>query len=187
MMKILIWIVATICSCKCFLAFPNHNAYNPRSLKKRNHGAYESCASIQQLEVFQAQFHDSVDKNQDGKATFEEVKRYLAKYNPVIKDSEVERFIARRDVNGNGVIDFVPDYVAEVLSPTYSLNKAKEWFQLEDSNRDGLVSRDELLTIAMNIGMTPKQAAETVDLFYMTGDINGDGKLNWKEYSSVVM
>lgn len=50
MMKILIWIVATICSCKCFLAFPNHNAYNPRSLKKRNHGAYESCASIQQLE-----------------------------------------------------------------------------------------------------------------------------------------
>lgn len=49
MMKILIWIVATICSCKCFLAFPN-NAHNPRSLKKRNHGAYESCASIQQLE-----------------------------------------------------------------------------------------------------------------------------------------
>lgn len=81
---------------------------------------------------------------------------------------------------GNRVIDFVPDYVAEVLSPTYSLNKAKEWFQLEDSNRDGLVSRDELLTIAMNIGMTPKQAAETVDLFYMTGDVNGDGKLNWK-------
>lgn len=185
-MKILIWIVATICSCKCFLAFPN-NAHNPRSLKKRNHGAYESCASIQQLEVFQAQFYDSVDKNQDGKATFEEVKDYLAKYNTVIKDSEVERFIARRDMNGNRVIDFVPDYVAEVLSPTYSLNKAKEWFQLEDSNRDGLVSRDELLTIAMNIGMTPKQAAETVDLFYMTGDVNGDGKLNWKEYSSVVM
>lgn len=42
-----------------------------------------------------------MDKNQDGKATFEEVKRYLAKYNPVIKDSEVERFIARRDVNGD--------------------------------------------------------------------------------------
>lgn len=42
-----------------------------------------------------------MDKNLDGKATFEEVKRYLAKYNPVIKDSEVERFIARRDVNGD--------------------------------------------------------------------------------------
>lgn len=42
-----------------------------------------------------------MDKNQDGKATFEEVKEYLAKYNTVIKDSEVERFIARRDMNGN--------------------------------------------------------------------------------------
>lgn len=42
-----------------------------------------------------------MDKNQDGKATFDEVKEYLAKYSPVIKDSEVEKFIARRDVNGN--------------------------------------------------------------------------------------
>lgn len=102
-----------------------------------------------------------------------------------LNDESVMIFFFQLQWAGNGVIDFVPDYVAEVLSPTYSLNKAKEWFQLEDSNRDGLVSRDELLTIAMNIGMTPKQAAETVDLFYMTGDINGDGKLNWKGIQSV--
>lgn len=60
------------------------------------------------IKVFQAQFYDSVDKNQDGKATFDEVKDYLAKYSPVIKDSEVEKFIARRDVNGNSYYDSIP-------------------------------------------------------------------------------
>ena len=49
-----------------------------------------------------------MDKNQDGKATFDEVKDYLAKYSPVIKDSEVEKFIARRDVNGNSCYDSTP-------------------------------------------------------------------------------
>ncbi|XP_022288635.2 uncharacterized protein LOC111100809 [Crassostrea virginica] len=186
MIKSLIWLFATICSCKCFLAAP-HDPPVPRALRKRSHESYTACASAQQLEVFQAQFYDSVDKNQDGKATFDEVKDYLAKYSPVIKDSEVEKFIARRDVNANGVIDFVPDYVTEVLSPSYGRNKAKEWFQLEDSNRDGVVSRSELIAIATNIGMSPKEAAETVDLFYMAGDQDGDGRLNWKEYSSVVM
>lgn len=62
----------------------------------------------------------------------------------------------------------------------YSFNKVKEWFQLEDFNRDGLVFRDELFIIVMNIGMIFKQVVEIVDLFYMIGDINGDGKFNWK-------
>ena len=70
--------------------------------------------------------------------------------------------------------------MTEVLSPSYGRNKAKEWFQLEDSNRDGVVSRSELIAIATNIGMSPKEAAETVDLFYMAGDLDGDGRLNWK-------
>lgn len=81
---------------------------------------------------------------------------------------------------GNGVIDFIPDYLTEVMSPTYGLSKAKEWFQLEDSNRDGYVSRDELIQIALNVGFPPEEAEDAVDMFYMSGDVNGDRKLNWK-------
>jgi hypothetical protein len=56
--------------------------------------------AISLILVFQTQFYNSVDKNFDGKATFEEVKEYLSKYNPIVKDTEVTRFIRRRDING---------------------------------------------------------------------------------------
>ncbi|XP_062592323.1 uncharacterized protein LOC134253757 [Saccostrea cucullata] len=189
-MNIVLCLFAAICSCKCFLAHSLALPYSTHGLKtarKRNYENDAGCVSIQQLEVFQSQFYNSVDKNQDGKASFEEVKDYLSKYNPVIKDSEIGKFINRRDINGNGIIDFIPDYISEVVSPSYGLSKAKEWFQLEDSNRDGFVSRSELIQIAINVGLSPRDARDTVDMFYMTGDKNGDGKLNWEEYSSVVM
>lgn len=65
-----------------------------------------------------------MDKNQDGKATFEEVKEYLAKYNTVIKDSEVERFIARRDMNGNGKKPrAINNFMPRNITPTMVLKK----------------------------------------------------------------
>lgn len=66
-----------------------------------------------------------MDKNQDGKATFEEVKEYLAKYNTVIKDSEVERFIARRDMNGNEKNNnrAINNFMPRNITPTMVLKK----------------------------------------------------------------
>lgn len=66
-----------------------------------------------------------MDKNQDGKATFEEVKEYLAKYNTVIKDSEVERFIARRDMNGNGKKNnrAINNFMPRNITPTMVFKK----------------------------------------------------------------
>ena len=57
MIKSLIWLFATICSCKCFLAAP-HDPLVPRALRKRSHESYTACASAQQLEG-----------NQDGAAS----------------------------------------------------------------------------------------------------------------------
>lgn len=56
---------------------------------------------------------------------------------------------------------------------------AKEWFELEDSNHDGYVSRDELVNIAQNIGMSPREALETAEGYYMIADVDGDHRLTW--------
>lgn len=67
----------------------------------------------------------------------------------------------------------------EVSSPDYSQRTAKEWFNLEDVNQDGYVSKDELLKIALNVGMNMEEAEQTVLGYYMRADENGDGKLEW--------
>ncbi|KAJ8310427.1 hypothetical protein KUTeg_012292 [Tegillarca granosa] len=82
-------------------------------------------------------------------------------------------------VVGNGEVDFIPDYLMEVSSPHYSTTVAREWFDLEDTNHDGYVSRDELIKIAENIGMSREEAEQTADGYYMIVD-DGDQKLDWK-------
>ena len=68
----------------------------------------------------------------------------------------------------------------EVSSPDYGTNAAREWFDLEDTNGDGYVSRDELIKIATNVGMSQEEAEQTAIGYYMSADQNGDGKLSWE-------
>ena len=81
---------------------------------------------------------------------------------------------------GDGSVDFIPDYLMEVSSPDYGTNTAREWFDLEDTNGDGFVTRDELINIATNVGMSREEAEQTAIGYYMSADQNGDGKLSWK-------
>ena len=81
---------------------------------------------------------------------------------------------------GDGSVDFIPDYLMEVSSPDYGTNTAREWFDLEDTNGDGFVTRDELIKIATNVGMSREEAEQTAIGYYMSADQNGDGKLSWK-------
>lgn len=68
----------------------------------------------------------------------------------------------------------------EVSSPNFDLNTAKEWFNLEDTNGDGYVSRDELINIAIRVGMPPEEAKRTAMGYYMSADQDGDGQLSWE-------
>ena len=81
---------------------------------------------------------------------------------------------------GDGSVDFIPDYLMEVSSPDFDLNTAKEWFELEDTDGDGFVSKEELLTIAEKVGMSKEEAEQSVLGYYMSVDRNNDSKLSWK-------
>ena len=44
-------------------------------------------------------FAERIDPNDDGKATFDEVRQYLSNFNPAVSDQQVTSFIRRRDLN----------------------------------------------------------------------------------------
>ncbi|XP_033760536.1 calmodulin-like [Pecten maximus] len=143
------------------------------------------CFGLDQLEAYKDQFSTFIDHNNDGKASFDEIKHYLQKYNNKVTDDQVRSFLLRRDTNGDGEVDFIPDYLTEMATPNYSATTAREWFDLEDADQDGYVTKDELIAIARNIGMSPEKAEETANGYYMGADTNGDRQLDWKEYSSL--
>ncbi|RUS78887.1 hypothetical protein EGW08_013362 [Elysia chlorotica] len=135
-----------------------------------------TCVSIPRLQEMQQQFRNMIDHNADGRATPEEVKNFLQKFKNVT-DESVAAFIARKDINRNGVVDFVPDYV-QSLSQSNSMGEARDWFFLMDSDDDGFITVDELREVAQRLGMSPDDAA----MYYMSEDRNHDGKLSFDEY-----
>ena len=80
---------------------------------------------------------------------------------------------------GNGIIEFVPEYVKNIVVPDHSEETAREWFNLDDTNGDGYVTREELLSITRHLGIPADRAHLKVSSYYMSNDKNGDDKLNW--------
>ncbi|KAK3585616.1 hypothetical protein CHS0354_004527 [Potamilus streckersoni] len=142
----------------------------------------EPCFSVSHLKALKEQFQNYIDKDHDGKASFDEMYAYLLKYSPSVTKETVEEFLAKRDKDGDGSVDFIPDYLLEISAPDYDTATAMEWFQLEDLNNDGFVSKDELIKIAMNVGMPRQEAEQTAMGYYMSADQNGDSRLSWEEY-----
>ena len=56
------------------------------------------------ITAYKAQFTAFIDKNNDGRATFHEIKSYLKKYDHDVTDERVKAFLDRRDSNGNIIL-----------------------------------------------------------------------------------
>ncbi|WAR28001.1 CALM-like protein, partial [Mya arenaria] len=106
------------------------------------------CSTLPHLQALKEQFATYIDRNGDERSSMEEVLSYLRKYDTDVTPRQVREFIARIDKDGDGSVDFIPDYLMEVSSPDFDVAIAKEWFSLEDTNGDGYVTREELINIA---------------------------------------
>lgn len=141
----------------------------------------EPCYGMDKIEALQERFHRFFDLNKDGRATKKEVTNYLMKYDPTVSKSLVEEFIASRDLNKNGMIDFIPEYILAVSQPEVNSMKAREWFTLEDANNDNIITKDDIEKIGLRMGMSNEEIRDSMS-YYALGDENGDGKITWSEY-----
>ncbi|XP_076453699.1 uncharacterized protein LOC143288914 [Babylonia areolata] len=156
-----------------------------RSRRQALPGSGMPCLTVSFLTDLKRRFEERIDPDTDGKATENEVRHYLSHFNPALSDMQVQRFITRRDLNGNGQIDFIPEYVLDIATPDMTAEAAEEWFSLEDRDHDGFVSRQELQTIAQLLGMSPQQAKIGVSSYYMSVDKDGDDRLSFDEYKEL--
>ncbi|KAK7090818.1 hypothetical protein V1264_010569 [Littorina saxatilis] len=159
-----------------------HGAMLHRTRRQAFPGAGMPCLTVTFLTEMKGRFSDRIDPNDDGKATFKEVKSYLSNFNPAVSDAQVSGFITRRDLNGNGRIEFIPEYILDIATPDMTPEAAAEWFSLEDGDADGYVTRRELMRIAQHLGMTPQQADASVSSYYMSVDTDDDDRLSFDEY-----
>jgi Ca2+-binding EF-hand superfamily protein len=66
--------------------------------------AYKAQLLCMFITAYKAQFTAFIDKNNDGRATFHEIKSYLKKYDHDVTDERVKAFLERRDSNGNIIL-----------------------------------------------------------------------------------
>ncbi|CAE1323101.1 unnamed protein product [Acanthosepion pharaonis] len=157
-----------------------------RSLRKKDmdnipYDHDEPCYSIEDIEALQNRFRRFFDIDRDGKATHKEVANYLMKYDPAISKPAVDAFVASRDLNKNGVIDLIPDYLVAMSYPDSDPIRAREWFALEDANNDHIITKEDIEKIGARMGMSQDEIHDSMQ-YYALGDNNEDGKVTWEEY-----
>ncbi|KAH9512660.1 Calcium-dependent protein kinase 3 [Bulinus truncatus] len=159
------------------------NTFFNRQIRSATGGV--PCVTVPFLTELKERFVRWLDHNNDGQSTFDEVKNYIRRFKADVTDADVAAFIRRRDSNGNGAIDFVPEYIHDMAAPDNTLEGAKEWFHLQDTNDDGFVTEPELVKVAEAVGMSPDEALETVQGYYMSADQDKDGKLTIDEFKTL--
>ncbi|KAM0792672.1 Calcineurin subunit B [Microbotryomycetes sp. NB124-2] len=101
------------------------------------------------------------------------------------------RMIAIFDEDGSGTVDF-QEFVAGLSAFSNKgerEEKLKFAFKVYDMDRDGFISNGELfLVLKMMVGnnLKDQQLQQIVDKTLMEADLDGDGKLNFDEFQSMV-
>lgn len=101
------------------------------------------------------------------------------------------RMIAIFDEDGGGTVDF-QEFVkglSAFSSQGSREEKLKFAFKVYDMDRDGLISNGELfLVLKMMVGnnLKDQQLQQIVDKTIMEADKNGDGKLDFEEFTEMI-
>lgn len=128
-----------------------------------------------------------LDLNQNGSLSVEE---FLAipelQQNPLVR-----RVIDILDTDRNGEVDFQEfiEGVSQFSVQGEKENKLLFAFKIYDIDQDGFISNGELFQVLKTMvgnNLTEKQLQEIVDKTILYADKDGDGKISYEEFCSVV-
>lgn len=126
-----------------------------------------------------------LDSNNDGVLSKEELKKGFLENKLEISDLEVSTIIKNIDNNNNSNIDY-SEFIMAAISRDSILNneeRLKNCFHLIDSDRNGKISKDELIEIFMRKQQIDKKLIE--DLINPL-DTNQDGHLDYEEFKVII-
>ncbi|XP_074281488.1 calmodulin-like protein 3, partial [Silene latifolia] len=136
---------------------------------------------------------DMFDQNGDGRITMGELNTSLHNMGIFIPNDDLAQMINQIDINGDGCVD---DHEFESL---YKLimeregddgqddeDDIKEAFNIFDKNGDGFISVEELRFVLESLGLNQGRSLEDCKLMIMKVDVDGDGRVNFKEFKKMM-
>uniref|UniRef100_A0A7I4DEV0 non-specific serine/threonine protein kinase n=1 Tax=Physcomitrium patens TaxID=3218 RepID=A0A7I4DEV0_PHYPA len=126
----------------------------------------------------------SIDTDNSGTVTFEELKEGLLKQGSKLNESDIRKLMEAADVDGNGKIDF-----NEFISATMHMNKTEKedhlWaaFMHFDTDNSGYITIDELQEAMEKNGMGDP---ETIQEIISEVDTDNDGRIDYDEFVAMM-
>jgi len=146
----------------------------------------DKLSNVQLEEFFEA--FTLFDKDGGGTIDASELKEVLASVGQMPTDAELADMISAVDADGTGDIDFTE--FAALMAHKMQADEGGEKamaaaFSIFDASGDGLISSGEMRKIMINLG--EKVTAEDVEAVIRCVDTDGDGFINYKEFSRVIL
>ncbi|PKU74006.1 calcium-dependent protein kinase 1 [Dendrobium catenatum] len=126
----------------------------------------------------------SMDTDNSGTITYEELKAGLPKLGSKLSESEVKQLMEAADVDGNGTIDYI-----EFITATMHMNRMEKEdhlykaFEYFDEDRSGYITVEELEQALTKYNMGD---AKTIKEILAEVDTDHDGRINYDEFVAMM-
>ncbi|XP_021289318.1 calcium-dependent protein kinase 3-like [Herrania umbratica] len=126
----------------------------------------------------------SMDTDNSGTITYEELKAGLPKLGTKLSESEVRQLMEAADVDGNGTIDYI-----EFITATMHMNRMEREehlytaFQYFDKDNSGYITMEELEQALRKYNMGDEK---TIKEIIAEVDTDRDGRINYDEFVAMM-
>ncbi|KAK9103783.1 hypothetical protein Sjap_021037 [Stephania japonica] len=126
----------------------------------------------------------SMDTDNSGTITYEELKAGLPKLGTKLSESEVKQLMEAADVDGNGTIDYI-----EFITATMHMNRMEKEdhlftaFQYFDKDSSGYITMEELEQALKKYNMGDEK---TIKEIIAEVDSDNDGRINYDEFVAMM-
>ncbi|XP_052209389.1 calcium-dependent protein kinase 1-like [Diospyros lotus] len=126
----------------------------------------------------------SMDTDNSGTITFEELKAGLPKLGTKLSESEVRQLMEAADVDGNGTIDYI-----EFITATMHMNRMEREdhlytaFEFFDKDKSGYITMEELENALKQYNMGDEK---TIKEIIAEVDTDHDGRINYDEFVAMM-
>lgn len=126
-----------------------------------------------------------LDKNRDGTLSMEEIVGALEAQG--CDDGGLRETLKSLDTDGSGSIDYT-EFLAATIERSQYLKKEVLWsaFRTFDKDGDGTITKEELKQILTGEAVRGPQLDAFVDRVIKEVDLNGDGVIDWEEFSAMM-
>ncbi|XP_031403679.1 calcium-dependent protein kinase 24 [Punica granatum] len=139
----------------------------------------------EQVDQIKEMFY-TMDTDNTGDLTFEELKHGLHKYGQPVADPEVRMLMDAADADGNGTIDCEEFLTMSVhLKRINSDEHLSQAFEFFDKNQSGFIEFDELRDALVDERLGPNNDQVIEDIIY-DADLDKDGRISYDEFRAMM-